>query len=165
MRRNRNMNARTRLGTSVTTALVTAASTALVSLPGIHVWGAEAKNSAAKIEKLAGSDIARIILVDQASRRLGVQTAPVREIAITALGADGQTLERRKVIAYSAVIYDTAGKAWVYTNPEPLVYIRHAITIDYSEGNTTFLKNGPRQGTEVVVTGAAELYGAETGVK
>ena len=39
------------------------------------------------------------------------------------------------------------------------------ITIDYSDGAQTVLKDGPAAGTQVVSVGAAELYGAETGVK
>ena len=125
----------------------------------------EAKNSPAKVEAIDGSEVARITLVEQANQRLGIETAPVREISIVALGADGAMSESRKVIAYSAVIYDTTGRAWAYTSLQPLVYVRQPISIEYSEGDMTVLLEGPPVGTQVVVTGAAELYGAETGVK
>jgi hypothetical protein len=52
----------------------------------------------------------------------------------------------------------------VYTNPEPLVFVRHAIVIDYIEGDLAILSEGPDAETAVVTVGAAELYGAETGV-
>ena len=79
-------------------------------------------------------------------------------------GADAPQV-LRKVIAYSAVIYDTKGGAWAYTNPEPLAFLRQPITIEYTRGDMTVLTAGPPTGTQVVVIGAAELYGAETGVK
>ena len=70
----------------------------------------------------------------------------------------------RKIVPYAAVIYDVSGQAWVYTNPEPLTFVRQSISIDYIEGDFAFLTEGPDAGTEVVVVGGAELYGAETGV-
>jgi hypothetical protein len=125
----------------------------------------EAKNSPAKVEAIEGSDVSRITLVEQASQRLGIETAPVRQMSIAALGTGGGTSEMRIAIPYSAVIYDTTGKAWAYTSPEPLVYVREPISIDYTEGDLTVLLAGPALGMQVVVIGAAELYGAETGVK
>lgn len=70
----------------------------------------------------------------------------------------------RKIVPYAAVIYDVNGQTWVYTNPEPLTFIRQSISIDYIKGDSAFLTEGPVAGTEVVVVGGAELYGAETGV-
>ena len=70
----------------------------------------------------------------------------------------------KKVIPYSAVMYDVSGDTWVYTNTEPLVFIRHRVTIQHIDGEMAVLKDGPATGTEVVTVGAAELFGAETGV-
>ena len=42
--------------------------------------------------------------------------------------------ETRKIIPYSAVIYDLSGQAWAYVNTEPRTYVRQPITIDYSQG-------------------------------
>ena len=70
----------------------------------------------------------------------------------------------RKIVPYAAVIYDVNGQTWVYTNPEPLTFVRQSVTIDYIEDDLAFLTEGPDAGTEVVVVGGAELYGAETGV-
>jgi hypothetical protein len=52
----------------------------------------------------------------------------------------------------------------VYTNPEPLVFLRSPITIDYIDGDLAVLSEGPAVGTAVVTLGAAELFGTETGV-
>jgi hypothetical protein len=67
----------------------------------------------------------------------------------------------QKVIPYSAVIYDSSGKTWTYTNPEPLVFVRHRIDVDSIEGDRAVLKEGPAIGTIVVTAGAAELMGVE----
>ena len=42
-------------------------------------------------------------------------------------------------------------------------YQRHAVTIRWAEGDKTMLATGPTVGTEVVVDGAAELFGTEFG--
>jgi hypothetical protein len=67
----------------------------------------------------------------------------------------------QKILPYSAVFYDTKGVAWVYTNPEPLVFIRHRIEIDAIESARAILKDGPALGTKVVTAGAPELLGVE----
>ncbi len=70
----------------------------------------------------------------------------------------------RKVVPYSAVLYDLHGETWVYTSPEPLVFVRHPVRIDYIEGELAVLSEGPPSDTEVVTVGAGELFGAETGI-
>ena len=67
----------------------------------------------------------------------------------------------RKVVPYSAVLYDARGNEWLYTSPEPLVFVRQPITVDFVEGERAVLKEGPAAGTLVVKTGAAELFGVE----
>ena len=71
----------------------------------------------------------------------------------------------RKVVPHGAVLYDAQGKTWVYTNPEPLVFVRHPISVDYFDGDRVVLSDGPAPGTMVVTVGAAELFGAEHGRK
>lgn len=68
------------------------------------------------------------------------------------------------VVPYAAVLYGVHGETWVYTNPEPLVFVRQPIVIDFIDGDLAVLSEGPEIGTEIVTIGAAELYGAETGV-
>lgn len=76
-----------------------------------------------------------------------------------ALSGGGQ----RKIIPYTAVLYDPQGDTWTYTTAEPLVFVRHPITIDYIEGDEAILTDGPQIGTSVVTVGAAELFGLEFG--
>ena len=103
-----------------------------------------------QLEVIEGSDFQRVILTEKASQRLDIQTAPVR---------DGN------IIPYAAVLYGLNGETWTYTNPEPLVFVREPIVIDHIEGDSVVLSEGLDTGTAVVIIGAAELYGAEVGVK
>ena len=71
---------------------------------------------------------------------------------------------RKKVVPYSAILYDAHGEAWVYTNPEPLAFVRHRVTIEHINDDKAILGDGPDIGTKIVTVGAAELFGAELGV-
>lgn len=110
------------------------------------------KVPASKTEEIDGSDFKRVILTEKAVERLDIQTAPV--------GMDGS----QKVVPYAAVLYGLDGETWTYTNPEPLVYIRHIIVIDHIDGDKAFLTDGPDVDTSVVTVGVSLLYGAEVGV-
>jgi len=103
-----------------------------------------------QLEPIDGSEFQRVILTEKAAQRLDIQTAPIR---------DGN------VIPYAAVLYGLNGETWTYTNPEPLVFVRQSIVIDYIDGDSVVLSEGPATGTAVVVIGVAELYGAEVGLK
>jgi hypothetical protein len=67
----------------------------------------------------------------------------------------------QKVIPYAAVLYDPHGNTWTYTNPEPLVFVRHRIDVEFIEGDRAVLREGPATGTTIVTAGAAELFGVE----
>jgi hypothetical protein len=66
---------------------------------------------------------------------------------------------------YSALVYDTNGRAWAYTSPEQLTFVRSRLTIERIEEQNVFLLDGPPPGTRVVTVGAAELYGTELGIE
>ena len=70
----------------------------------------------------------------------------------------------QKIVPYASVVYDLHGDTWAYTNPDPLVYIREHISVDYIEGDLAVLAQGPAPGTQVVTVGAAELLGTEFGI-
>jgi hypothetical protein len=107
----------------------------------------------AKVEAIKGTDLARVVLTPQAARRLGIRTAPVRP-------EHGETS-----IPYSALLYDAEGRAFTYTSPARLTYVRRPLTIDRITRRAVLLKAGPRPGTPVVIVGAAELLGTEYGVE
>ena len=114
---------------------------------------AEEEGGPAKVEHLQGDEPTRVTLTEEAAKRIDIQTAAVQDMAIN--GA------QRRVIPYAAILYDTDGITWVYTNPEPLVFVRHRIVVDYIEGELAVLSDGPALGTAVVTVGATELNGAE----
>jgi hypothetical protein len=68
----------------------------------------------------------------------------------------------KKVVPYSAILYDLTGDTWVYTNPEPSVFVRERVDIERIDEDLAVLNTGPAVGTQVVTIGAAELYGAES---
>jgi hypothetical protein len=116
-----------------------------------------------RVEALHGTDLHRVRLSAEAAGRLGVRTAPVRVEPAGGGGAAGGGAART-AIPYAAVLYDRDGGTWVYTNPAPLVFVRHRVTVERIEGRTAVLSLGPAPGTPVVTVGAAELFGAEFGV-
>jgi hypothetical protein len=106
------------------------------------------KANPVKLEPIEGTEFKRVILTDKAAQRLNIQVAEVSGVAIP----------------YAAVIYDTEGNTWVYTNPAPLTFVRAPIVVDRIEGDQAVLSQGLDSGTSVVTLGVSELYGAETGV-
>lgn len=142
----------------------------LIAIIGLIVFGAVActETSAnevpvvpSKTEAVEGSELKRVTLSEQAGARLAIVTSEVTEEPFGLRGEPGP----RKMVPYSALIYDLNGKAWVYANPSGLTYMREPVVIDYVQFEKAVLHEGPAVGTKIVTTGAAELYGAETGVK
>ena len=86
-----------------------------------------------------------------------------RELVFVELSLAGAG-EKRKIIPFAAVLYDAKGNTWVYTNPEPLVFVRQPIKIDTIAGDEVLLAEGPPAGTALVTVGGAELFGTEFGV-
>jgi len=111
---------------------------------------------AVTVEKIAGTDLERLTLSPRAAARLGIETAAVSEEDVAG--------EQRLVIPYAAVLYDEKGNAWAYTNPQALVFIRAAITVEIIASDRAILTAGPAVGTRVVTVGVAELHGVEAGV-
>lgn len=103
----------------------------------------------ARLEPIKGTDVQRVIFSAEGAKRVGIQTAAIRQ--------NGQ----EKVMPYGAVIYDAEGNAYAYTAPEPLTFVRQEIGIERMDGNRVVLSDGPPAGTRVVTVGTAEVYGTE----
>ncbi len=112
---------------------------------------AQSEGEPAAIAEVPGTNLHRLTLTEHAVERVGIETAVV--------AADPHT--GKLTVPYGAILYDSSGKAWVYTNPEPRVYVRHAITVQRINGDVAVLTAGPPAGTVVVTTGAEELLGTE----
>jgi hypothetical protein len=134
----------------------------LIAVPQLSACtqtSAEATGGAepAKVEHVEGSsDVSRLTLTAKAAERLGIETAQVREQKVAG--------KQRKVIPYGALLYDSKGDTYVYVTSQPLTYVREPVTVDYIGAGSVVLTEGPAAGAVVVIVGAAELYGTETGV-
>jgi hypothetical protein len=118
--------------------------------------GAEHGHEPATLEDVPGSDAKRVVLTDKAVQRLGIRTAPVRAAAVA--GAP------RKLVPYSAILYDTSGGTWTYVAAEPEGYVRQQVDVERVDRGDAVLRTGPPVGAAVVSVGAPELYGTEFGV-
>jgi len=106
------------------------------------------KIAPSELVPIEGTDLSKVILTEKAAERIGIET-------VSAAGME---------VPYGAVIYDIEGNTWIYTNPEPLTFIRAQIEIDHIEGDTAVLAESLPSELTVVTVGVAELYGTETGV-
>lgn len=125
-----------------------------LTLPGCSQPPAEAAlagDTAAILQEIPGSDVKRIVLSEHAVGNIGLQTS--------ATSTDPKS--GKLIVPYLAILYDSQGKTWVYTNPEPLAYVRQPVTVARIDADVAQLSAGPAPGTTVVTLGAEELFGAE----
>ncbi|HEU0011964.1 MAG TPA: membrane fusion protein MtrC [Verrucomicrobiae bacterium] len=86
----------------------------------------------------------------QLGQRVGV-TVPLR--------ADEESL----VVPWTAVVHDAQGGTWVYEKSGPLSYTRRRVQVKQVVDQFAALTGAVKPGARVVVTGVAELFGAEFG--
>ena len=125
-----------------------------IVLPGCAEGESEAVEGyePAKLQAVKGSELKQVTLTPEAAKRIGVRTASVR-------GSGG-----RRVVPYSALIYDSDGRTYVYVTPKPLSFVRAAVAVDRIEGASALLRDGPPVGSRVVTTGTSEVFGTELDV-
>ena len=104
------------------------------------------------IEKL-DNGLGRLTLTEKAAERLGIETVVVEDVG------------GRRVIPSGAVIVGAEGGRYVYAKRGSLVFVREQIQVEHEDDGKAYLADGPAAGTPVVTIGAAELHGAETGIK
>jgi hypothetical protein len=112
----------------------------------------------AEVKRIDGTELSRVTLTERAAQRLGLKTDQVREEKVT---RKNQTLGERKLVPYSALIYDSHGQTWIYTSPSARTFVRHKVEVEHIQGDVAVLKDGPPTGTVVASVGVAELYGTE----
>jgi hypothetical protein len=134
------------LGCVVAIALGTAAGCAEIESTTVEPY------EPAALESTGPDKPARITLTDEAVDRVALQTTEVR------------TLGKDRTVDHAALIFDKAGKPWVFTVVGPRTYVRAAIGIKEVQDNQVILSAGPPVGTQVVTVGAIELWGAELGI-
>ena len=91
----------------------------------------------------------RVRFTAEGAKRTGLKTATV-----------GQSGNHR-VVPYAALIYDGAGKSYVYTSPRRLTFVRAEVEVRRVQSDRVLLAGGPPAGSSVVTVGAAQVYGAE----
>jgi hypothetical protein len=128
-----------------------------LQLAGCGKTGGYTKVEPFKLEKENG--INKVTFTEKAMERAAVKTAPLQEGKV-----EGATnAEAHLFVPYSALMYISTGETFIYTSPKPRTFVRHPVNVDYIANNVVVLKNGPPKGTEIVTTGAAEIFGAEVG--
>ena len=111
----------------------------------------------AHLEHIEGTDLNRVIMSEKAMERLAIETGEVRERTVT---LKGKTV-RQLTVNYSSLIYSPKGVTWVYVSPEPRVFVRHEVKVDFIKGDLAVLNEGPKVGTKVATVGVAEIYGTD----
>lgn len=145
------MNRRTTLRKAVLGCVVAVAVATSAGCAEIESVTAEPYEPAA-LESTGPDKPARVILTEEAVDRVALQTTEVK-----ALGKD-------LTVDHAALVFDKAGKPWVFSVVGPRTYIRATVTIKEVQDNVVTLSAGPPAGTQVVTVGAIELWGAELGI-
>lgn len=117
-----------------------------------------------RVEPVAGTKTARVILSSQAMALIGIRMDLVRKP--TTGGA-------QLTVPVSALVYEADGTVWVYTDQSgpanapggAVTFVREAVTVVRIDAELAFLQSGPPVGTSVVIVGTAELLGTERGVE
>ena len=75
-----------------------------------------------------------------------------------------RSLENTLIVPRSAILYDIYGGSWVYARIAPHVYSRRRVEVSHIVDEFAVLTRGLEVGDEVVMAGAAEIFGTEFGV-
>lgn len=145
------MNRRTTLRKAVLGCVVVVAVGTSAGCAEIESVTAEPYQPAA-LESTGPDKPARVILTEEAVDRVALQTTEVK-----ALGED-------LTVDHAALVFDKAGKPWVFSVVGPRTYVRATVAIKEVQDNVVTLSAGPPAGTQVVTVGAIELWGAELGI-
>ncbi|HEY6809509.1 MAG TPA: hypothetical protein VIZ70_00145 [Propionibacteriaceae bacterium] len=145
------MNRQTTLRRAVLGCIVAIAVATSAGCAEIESVTAEPYEPAA-LESTGPDKPARITLTDEAVDRVALQTTEVK------------TLGKDLTVDHAALVFDKAGKPWVFTVVGPRTYVRAAIGIKETQDGVVIMSSGPPVGTQVVTVGAIELWGAELGI-
>jgi hypothetical protein len=88
----------------------------------------------AKLDSTEVKGIMKVTLDSKAAERIGLETAEITEE------------DSKKVIPYSALMYDLKGNTWTFTNPPPLVFMRAEVKVaDITATRSTWQVVRPRE--------------------
>lgn len=105
------------------------------------------RNRAPGFEAVPGGPGKRIILKPEMVRKLGVETAPLRE-------------GERRAVPCGAIFYDAKGDAWIFVSRKAGVFAGQRVQVAEVADGLALLSDAPPAGTPVVTAGAAALNGA-----
>jgi len=88
---------------------------------------------------------------------------PGERVGVTVALTGGSTAERGLALPAAALVRDMSGGSWVYERADSVTFIRRRVEVARVVGPLAILAMGPRVGTRVVTSGAAELFGTEFG--
>ncbi|MDI1310463.1 MAG: efflux RND transporter periplasmic adaptor subunit [Methylotenera sp.] len=71
--------------------------------------------------------------------------------------------QKRMTIPWSAVVFDINGGSWVYTQKTNTAFERKRVFVERVSSGNAVINEGPAEGSKIVVNGALELFGVETG--
>ena len=106
----------------------------------------------AVVKPIEGSGVSQVTLTEDAARRIRLETS-------TAIQRADEV-----VVPASAVWVDVQGDAWVYTETEPLVFVRAEVVVDRYANGVAYLGEGLAAGVEVASVGVPQLIGSEFGI-
>lgn len=112
----------------------------------------EKKIAPAKVDAGEAGALPTVVLTPEAENRIGVSVLKAETSGVSAK------------IATSAIIYDLNGKTWVYVRKNNQSYIRVHVELKQISEKTAWVQSDALANADVVVRGAAELYGTEHGV-
>jgi len=140
-------------------ARITAVALIAIGLPlmGCKKDNVAEKHHPAKVEESGQKGILQVTLEARAAERIGLETTAIGEEQVTLAGGPAM----RKVLPYSALMYDKKGGTWTFTSPKPLVFVRQPVVVERIDGDRVILAEGPPAGTVIATVGAAQLMGVE----
>lgn len=106
----------------------------------------------------ANADAATIDLFYELTDGTGLR--PAEKVAVT---VERRSEEQTLVVPWAAIVHDIHGGEWAYERTEAHVFARRRVQVAGIDDDEALLASGPRVGAEVVVEGAAELFGVEFG--
>jgi multidrug efflux pump subunit AcrA (membrane-fusion protein) len=108
----------------------------------------------AQVERASHTDgVPKLTLTADARRRLGIESR-----------AFPKDRDANSTIPTSALIYDTQGSEWVFVESQPFQFHREKIRVLQTNGGQIQIHSGFGAETPIVIQGAAELNGTESGV-
>jgi len=112
----------------------------------------------------ADATAATIDLYFELANPSGDEATELRDGERVAVTLELRSADDARAIAYSAVVYDMHGNSWVYQQLEPGAFARRRVDVAFVRDGVASVRTGLAEGAQVVVEGAAELFGAEFGV-